>query len=343
MSISYDQLREIDSTLTIVKGDASLFFSSIADLKSISENSLFFIKDKKFYNKWKSKSDLKAINASVLIEKKFYEKLSPEEIEELATVFQSISTVDNVPVAMSLMSEPFYHEKSHSWNDVVDSRQMGTSIIDPSADIAQNVFIGSNVSIGKNVKIYPGVVINSNSVIGDNTVLFANTTIYQNVKIGKNCRIHSSTVIGADGFGYNFHQGIHLKIWHMGGVIIGDNVEVGANSCIDQGTFSPTIIGNGTKIDNQCQVGHNCELGTGVIMCGHVAIGGSSKIGDYTVFGGKAAAGHDIELGKACQVAGACMVNSSWPDNSILGGHPARPLKEWLKGIAYLRKQSLGQ
>jgi UDP-3-O-[3-hydroxymyristoyl] glucosamine N-acyltransferase len=240
---------------------------------------------------------------------------------------------------MTKLSLPFYQNIKESWNDEVDGRQMGTVDIDPSSWIAQHVFIGKDVVIGKNVRIYPGVRILSGSSIGDDCELFPGVTIYQNVKIGNAVRIHGNTTIGADGFGYNFRDGIHHKLWHMGGVIIGDNVEIGANSCVDGGTFSPTLIGAGSKFDNHVQVGHNCIIGSGVILCGHVAIGGSSELGDFTVFGGKSGMGHAMKLGKACQVGGGALVNRDWPDGSVLGGHPARPLKEWMKGLAYVRNQ----
>ena len=122
---------------------------------------------------------------------------------------------------------------------------------------------------------------------------------------------------------------------------IGHNVEIGANSCVDQGTFSPTTIGDGTKVDNHVQIAHNCKIGRGVIICGHVAFGGSAVIGDFTVLGGKAAVGNGVIVGKACQVAGNAMVNSDIEDSSVVAGHPARPLKEWLRGVAWLRQQSL--
>ena len=148
-------------------------------------------------------------------------------------------------------------------------------------------------------------------------------------------------MIGSDGFGYNFDQGEHLKIWHIGGVVIGNDVEVGACTTIDSGTFTPTLLGDGSKLDNQVQIAHNCKLGRGVIMCGQSGLAGSATLGDYTLVGGKAAVGPGFTLGDRCQIGGAAVVNNDWPDDSILGGHPARPVKEWLRGVAHLRKEAL--
>ena len=129
----------------------------------------------------------------------------------------------------------------------------------------------------------------------------------------------------------------------MGSVIIDNFVEVGANSCIDGGTFSPTLIGQGCKIDNQVQVGHNCRLGKGVILCGQVGLAGSCVVGDYTVIGGRAALGPGVVVGKAAQIAGNAGVIGNVGDGEIVGGFPARDIKEWMKGVAFLRKLSLNK
>ena len=126
----------------------------------------------------------------------------------------------------------------------------------------------------------------------------------------------------------------------MGGVHIKNDVEIGSNVSIDGGTFSPTYIGENTKIDNLVQIAHNVQLGRGVLLCAHVAVAGSSKVGDFTVMGGKAAISDHLEVGAQCQIGGNAMVTGSWPDKSVLGGHPARPLKEWMRGLAFVRKES---
>lgn len=277
----------------------------------------------------------------LLFSTKIWETLDKTQKDLFQNSFEGVIHSGDLDYLVCKISEFFYLSKYRDLNNVVDGRQMGSVEIHPSADIAQNVFIGDNVLIEKDVKIYPGVKILSHSKVGEGTILFPNVSIYPFVHVGKNCRIHSQTVIGADGFGYFFHNGRHEKIWHYGGVHIGNDVEIGASSCVDSGTYWPTEIGDGTKIDNQVQVAHNCVIGKNVIICGQSAVAGSTTVGDYTVFGGKSGTGHGLTIGAQCEIAGGALVNCDWPEKSKIAGHPARPLREWLKGIAYLRKESL--
>ena len=325
----------------LTNSDLLMSVDGITDTTEFLPHHIIFIKNKFFLREFLS-SNL-ADHLGVVLDKKFQETLIEEEYTAVSEKAQWVATVQDVNLAMSFLSKPFYDEKIGNPNDIVDGRQMGTSIIHPSAWIAQGVFIGDRVTINANVKIHPGVTVMSGVSIDEGTELFPNTTIYRNVKIGSNVRIHANCVIGADGFGYNFSKGVHHKVWHTGSVVIGDEVEIGAGTCIDSGTFSPTYIGNGSKIDNQVQIGHNCKIGTGVILCGQVAIGGSTSIGDFTVFGGGAKAANGIKIGKAAQVSGGAGVIGTVGDGEVVGGFPARDIKEWLKGIAYIRKMSLAK
>jgi UDP-3-O-[3-hydroxymyristoyl] glucosamine N-acyltransferase len=316
---------------------------AICTFDSLSENGMLFIKNAKFLQKFMAVlENAIAQKIGVIIEDKFYSQID-QNSKAFLEKLPWIAISSNVALSLTILSKPFYDKKFGSMNTQVDGRQMGTTEIHPTARISQNVFIGENVKVGAFVEIMPGSVIMPNVDIAENSKIFPNVTIYPFTKIGKNCRIHSGTVIGSDGYGYTFHQGQHKKIWHMGGVEIHDDVEIGSNSSIDMGTFSPTIIGPGTRIDNQVQVAHNVKLGRGVILCGQVGIAGSAVLEDFVVCGGKAAIGPDAHIGMGSQLAGGAVVtDGSWPAGSKLGGHPARDLKEWLKGLAYLRKVSLG-
>ena len=333
-------LKNFDSTFALITDTPEqTAVEGITDTSAFYPRHILFIKNKFFFNEFLDNVD--AISIGVILDKKFADGMSAEQLESIKAKAWWVGSVQDVNLGMSYLSKPFYDEKLGAPNDIVDGRQMGTSSVHPTAWIAQGVFVGANVVIEANVKIHPGVVIMSGVVISEGSEIFPNVTIYRNVKIGMNVRIHSQCTIGADGFGYNFSKGIHHKVWHMGSVVIGNNVEIGAGSCIDSGTFSPTIIGDGSKIDNQVQVGHNCKIGTGVVLCGQVGIGGSTTIGDYSVVGGAAMIANGMKIGKAVQIAGGSGVTGQISDGEVVGGFPARDIKEWFKGVAYLRKHSL--
>ena len=316
---------------------------AISALDNLSENSLIFIKNLKFLQKLSPNiHKAVALKIGIIIDDKFFSSLDLNLKSDLENL-PWIVTSSNLSLSLTLISKPFHDYKMKGVNTQVDGRQMGTIEIHPSAHIAQNVFIGEHVKISANVEIMPGAVIHSHTEIGECTKIFSNVVLYPFTKIGMNCRIHSGSVIGSDGYGYTFSNGQHQKIWHMGGVNIHDDVEIGSNTSVDMGTFSPTIIGQGTRIDNLVQVAHNVKIGKGCIICGQAGIAGSATLDDFVVLGGRAAIGPDAFIGKGSQVAGGAKVNESaiWPAGSKLGGHPARDLKEWMRGVAYLRNKSL--
>jgi len=342
--VKLQDLVKFDSSLKIVKNSEwPEEILAISALDVLLNQSIVFLKNAKFLKKFESNIS-QAINLKIgaVIDEKFFNLMSSDIKSELLKL-PWLAVTSNVANSLTSLSKPFYDKKMAGLNTQVDGRQMGTTEIDPSAYIAQNVFIGEHVKIGAKVEIMPGCVILPHSEIGDNTKIYPNVTIYPYSWIGKNCRIHSGVVIGSDGFGYTFHQGQHVKIWHMGGVTIHDDVEIGSNTSIDMGTFSPTTIGAGTRIDNLVQIAHNVKTGRGCVICGQAGIAGSVVLEDYVVLGGRAAIGPDCHIGAGSQLAGGAKVSEGavWPAGSKLGGHPAKDLKEWSRGIAYLRMMSL--
>ncbi len=331
------KLLTADPSLKNIKGGKNIVFSRLRSPDLIEEDALFFIKNKVFLNKLKN--NLRGQSVHLIIPESFYRQSQ----EEISSIAQSIFTTPNIELSIPLISKVFYDELFAEINHYVDGRQMGTAYVHPSTTISQHVFLGEGVNIGKHCVIHPHVTIMAQAKIGDYSQVFPNVVIYPNVIIGANVRIHANTSIGQDGFGYNHINDVHYKVWHTGSVVVEDFVEIGSGTCIDGGTFSPTIIGEKTKIDNQVQIGHNCHLGKGVILCGQVGIGGSTKIGDLSFVGGKAGMANGLTLGPRCRVAGGAMVTSNWPEGSVIGGHPARNLSEWLRSVAYTRKQSLAK
>ncbi len=331
------QLLEFDSSLKTLKKDSEAQILGLTNFNSPKKSYLTFTKSKKLLDSLLETSSVEVLREMTLVISESLEK----DIDSFEDKFLQILSSSNIDISISKLSKPFYDNKYKDINYVVDGRQMGTSKVHPTAWIAQGVFVGENSEIGENVRIHPGCIIQSNVLIGDNTEVYPNVVIYPFSKIGKSCRIHSNTTIGADGFGYNFDGSEHLKVWHVGGVEIQDDVEIGANCSVDQGTFNPTTIESGCRIDNLVQIAHNCHVGSKSIICGQSGLAGSVTLGPFCVIGGHVAIAPSVELGPGCQVGGGAKVTSSWEAKSVISGYPARPLKEWLKGQAYIRKLSL--
>ncbi len=191
------------------------------------------------------------------------------------------------------------------------------AIIEKGAEIHPEVFIGPNTYIGGQVKI------------GPRTIIHANVSIYDGTKIGTNVVIHSGTVIGASGFGYEREDnGEFLAFPHMGGVLIEDDVEIGANTCIDRGTLGDTTIGKGTKIDNLCHIAHNVEIGKHSAIIALTLIGGSTKIGDYSWVAPCACVRDGLRIGKNTILGMGTVVTKDVEDNAIVLGIPGKKVKD---------------
>ena len=330
-----EALLALDSSLESVTGKC-VRFSRLGDGECVEEDALLFVKNMAFLDKLKR--GLQGKRVHLIVATSLYEASQ----REIAQVTDSVFLTPNLDLTISLVSKGFYDELFGEVNHFVDGRQMGTATVDPSTTMAQHIFLGEGVSVGKHCIIHPHVSVMAKAQVGDFVELFPGVVLYPRVVLGNSVRVHANSVVGSDGLGYNFVGEKHHKIWHTGSVVVEEGVEIGANTCIDGGTFSPTVIGEGTKIDNQVHIGHNCKIGKCVMICGHVGLGGSVRIGDFSVLGGKAGVGHGLTLGKGCQIAGAAQVTGDCPDGAKVAGHPARPLGEWLRGVAYLRRESLG-
>lgn len=217
--------------------------------------------------------------------------------------------------------------------------------IDPSAQIGNEVSIGAYCSIGPDVRIndnttlHPHVTIYEGATIGRGTVIHSGAVVREFCTIGNDCTLHNNTIIGADGFGYIPDPNFGLvKVPQIGTVIIGDRVEIGANSCIDRGTFGDTVIGEGTKIDNLCQVGHNVVTGKNCIICGQAGIAGSVTMENGVVIGGNVGIADHVTIVSGVRVAGNSGVHRSLTEPGDYAGFPIRPAKEWRREAATLIK-----
>lgn len=184
--------------------------------------------------------------------------------------------------------------------------------------------VGRHCRIGNDVKIYPNVTVGDNVTIGDGSILYAGVKIYEGVEIGSNCIIHAGAVIGSDGFGFApADDGTWNKIDQIGNVILEDNVEVGANTCIDRASIGSTILHQGVKVDNLCQVAHSVEIGRNTAMAAQVGIAGSSHIGEQCIIAGQAGLVGHIHVGDHVTIGAQAGVTHAVPSNTSVFGSPA--------------------
>lgn len=205
--------------------------------------------------------------------------------------------------------------------------------------ISALVAIGDGVNIGRRVKISSGVVIGDDVRIGSDVIIHPNATIMKGSILGDRVIIHSNTVVGSDGFGYaHDSKGRHVKRPHVGYVQIDDDVEIGANVCIDRATFGRTWIKSGTKVDNLVQIAHNVVVGENSILVAQAGISGSTVLGNGVVMGGKAAISGHLNIGDRVTIAGKAGVINNQEEGVVVAGFPAFPHKKWLRSAAIFQK-----
>lgn len=250
--------------------------------------------------------------------------------------------VSNPYIAFAKVMQLFYPQSG--FTPMVSPK----AYISEHATIGQDCFIGvgavidSGVTIGNQVYIGYNTVISNNAIVGDNTVIYSNASI-KYASIGKNCTLHDGVRIGQDGFGFapNYKDG-HVKIPQVGGVVIGDNVEIGSNTCIDRGALKNTTIGNGTKLDNLVQIGHNVVIGQNCFLGGQVGISGGTIIEDNVAIAGQAGLAPQITIHSGTQIAPQSGVFRNIPANTTVAGSPSRPFFEYMR-LEALQNQLLKQ
>lgn len=216
--------------------------------------------------------------------------------------------------------------------------------IAPSAKLGNNcyvgpfAYVGEGAEIGDGCKIYPHAVIGDNVKVGTNCIFYPNTTIYQGCKIGNNVTIHAGSVIGADGFGFAPGADGYDKIPQIGIVVIEDNVEIGANTCVDRSTMGATVIHKGVKLDNLVQVAHNVEIGENTVMSAQVGIAGSTKVGSWCMFGGQVGLAGHITIGDKTFLGAQSGVPGSLKGGEELIGTPPMNPRAYFKSQAIFRR-----
>jgi UDP-3-O-[3-hydroxymyristoyl] glucosamine N-acyltransferase len=216
--------------------------------------------------------------------------------------------------------EPIFPAGTHPTAIVARS-----AAVDPTAHIGPYCVVGEKVRIGPRSVLQGGNFVGANCRLGEDVNLFPNVTLYARTEIGNRARIHSGTVIGSDGYGYVQDAGIHRKVPQIGNVLIGDDVEIGANVTVDRGALGSTVIGKGTKIDNLVQVGHNVVVGDHCLLVAQVGIAGSTRLGNSVVLAGQAGIAGHLKIGNQATVAAQAGVMDDIPDGATWLGTPAQP------------------
>ena len=226
----------------------------------------------------------------------------------------------------------------------------GVHGIDPLASVHPTTRIGADASIlpfavvgegsvlGARCRLHSGAVVGRNCRLGDDVVLYPHVVLYDDVVLGNRVIVHGNAVIGADGFGFRLSEGRHAKVPQLGHVEIGDDVEIGAGTTIDRGTFKATRVGCGTKIDNLVQIGHNCDIGRHNLLVSHVAIGGSCSTGDYVVLAGQVGVVDHVRIGHRAIIAGQSGITRDVADGQRMFGSPANPERLQKRIIVTLEK-----
>ncbi|MCA9213877.1 MAG: UDP-3-O-(3-hydroxymyristoyl)glucosamine N-acyltransferase [Planctomycetales bacterium] len=258
---------------------------------------------------------------------------------ELPVANISAIRVDNVRAAFATIVKQFRPPIHHTncgiseLANVSGSAKIGSDVnIHPGANIGPDVEIGDGTTVHASVTVMPGCK------IGERTTLFPGVVLYENTRVGSNVVLHANSVIGAYGFGYDTVRGEHMRGDQLGNVIIEDDVEIGANTTIDRGTYGPTIIGKGTKVDNLVQIAHNCRIGKHNLICSQVGIAGTSSTGDYVVMAGQVGVPDHVTVGDRVILGAKSGIMRDVPSDMTMLGIPATPEREQMAKQAAFAK-----
>ncbi|MDR2938398.1 MAG: UDP-3-O-(3-hydroxymyristoyl)glucosamine N-acyltransferase [Prevotellaceae bacterium] len=309
-----------------VEGNPDLKVSGFARIEQGTPGTLCFLANTK-YEEWlyKTKASLVIVNKSFKLK-----QAVPYTIVWVDDAYRGIAAMLDLYAAANAVKKKGRERPSHvSWRAKVGK----------DCYIGAFAYISRGAKIGNNVKIFPHVYVGDGVTIGDNSILYSGAKIYAGCHVGKNCILHSSAIIGADGFGFAPDaEKNYKKIPQIGNVVLEDDVEVGANTCIDRATMNSTIIRQGVKLDNLIQLGHNVEIGRNTVIAACAAIAGSTKMGERCMVGGQAGAVGHLHIGNDVMLGAKTGVSNDLADGESRGGWPDMPVGLFRRVSVLLRK-----
>jgi UDP-3-O-[3-hydroxymyristoyl] glucosamine N-acyltransferase len=301
-------------------GDAALEILDVAPLEQAGVNHAVFVDSDKQLRRFE---ETKA--GTVLLGRRFREALK-------GRVSQTVILVDDaqkafIEVMLHLRPRPARAAIGVAAGAFVDT----TAVLGPACNVFPGATIGAGAVLGARCDIHPGAVIGAGCRLGDDVTVHANAVLYHDVTLGNRVIVHATAVIGADGFGYRFEQGRFVHIPHTGTVVLEDDVEIGAGTTVDRAMIGATVIGAGTKLDNQVMIAHNCRLGKHNAFASQVGLAGSVTTGDYVRCGGQVGVADHAHLGTGCTLGAKAGASGQIPEGECYHGLPARPEKEAIK------------
>ena len=246
---------------------------------------------------------------------------------------------NNPKLAFLKLNQTFYSEKKPIAEISASAKISSSAKIGSNCYIGENVVIAENVTIGDNCIIEHNAVIEQGCQIGNNTRIGIGASISHAI-IGNGCYIYTGARIGYDGFGFMMIDGRHQRIPQVGRVIIGNDVEVGANTCIDRGALDDTVIGDGCRIDNLVQIAHNDKLGRGCVIVSQTGIAGSCTFGDYVVCGGQTGFADHLNIGSGAQIGAQSGLMRDVEPGAVVMGYPAVPIKDFMRQVSFIQKSA---
>ncbi len=307
-----------------IVGDADVTVNTFAKIEEGKPGSITFLSNPKYEHYiYDTEASIVLVNRDFIPEKPIK-----------ATLIKVDNAYETLAKLMTL------YEQSKTQNKGIAS----TAIIAKSAKIGKDVYIGAyvviddDVVIGDNAQIYPHTYVGKNACVGEGSLIYSGVNIYHDCQIGNHVTLHSGVVIGADGFGFAPTPEGYNKIPQIGNVIIEDNVEIGANTCVDRATMGSTIVHKGVKLDNLIQIAHNDEIGANTVMAAQAGVAGSAKVGEWCVIAGQVGITGHLTVGNHVILGPQSGIISSIKDNSRLIGSPPMEEKPFFKSQAVLRK-----